>query len=59
MKTLLSILITFTYLTAQYQVGDVVSDFSAPFCDNDDGNGEFALSNYPGSVIWINLFTSW
>lgn len=54
-----------TILSAQtYQVGDIVSDFTAPVCIN--GESDFQLYHYNGEfnegdyrVIWINVFASW
>ena len=54
-----------TILSAQtYQVGDIVSDFTAPVCVN--GDSDFQLYHYYGDVnggdyrvIWINVFATW
>ena len=48
----------------QYDVGDVIPDFTVPICANE--SGDLSLYDYNGDengddyyVIWINLFTSW
>ena len=41
-----------------YQVGDYVSDFEAPICQNGEGYWSYNADGR-NNVVWINLFTSW
>lgn len=64
LRSIISLLLVVSVLSAQHQVGNTVEDFSAPFCFAD--TGDFNLSDYyPDEgegqyyVLWFNLFTSW
>ena len=61
-KILKYFLITFFVLSAArgqtYQVGDYVSDFEAPICQNGEGYWSYDADGR-NNVVWINLFTSW